>query len=546
VLSDYNIGTFITRKLLKSIVRDPACSLLDIRCEDFSIYSNTWKIVGQLSMMRVGMNVITVYRWMVPVIALLVLIIPCAAYPSLTGSGVSQSSSASWDSIMGPKNTWSSTEGDQWMMGWIKIVPGSELDNGVERYKYKYDIAATGSPQSGLLYGPFPFYQGDAKMSRQVNSLYSSYGPGSWEVRFYITDIQGGSDTLIASIPFTLQGAIPTTATTIPTTTITTAPATTVPITQVQVTSTTSDTTQATATTTATLTPLVTTQVPLGSIAVTSIPMGAMVFLDDREQGITPITLHLVPAGMHAVRIHAQGYVDNVTQVMVAGQMAVQLDVTLLQSGILPGTTGTTTPVTVQAETLRAPVAPVSALTVKMNDGKPMEGEQGTRADRYYLDIPIYIDGLPNDYPNSSSCLREIDIIVYSNLSVLRQMDSWSGAVWTPRNSGSGIQLMRAQKNSHTGMDTITIKVPDEYALYHDGVYLYLNFEAAGSPGDSGQVTCEVVKAVERDGNVRTARCEGTTVTIIPQKPRPTKTAVEPFLAILSIIVSIGFFRLRG
>lgn len=255
---------------------------------------------------------------------LAILAVPAYAAPVVTDSGISKSASASWDSIIGPKSTWTSAETSEWVMGWIKIAPASELDNGVERYKYKYDIAAPGSPQSGLLYGPFPFSSGDAKMSRGVDSLFASYGPGAWEVRFYVTDTQTGTDNLVTSLPFWLTGGASGATVTM----------TTAPFTYYPTASTTSNMpTYAYTALTTTPSALTTTPALQGILAITSTPSGAMTYLDEVQQGSTPITLYNIAAGKHTVRVHDKGYMDNLTEVLVENQMTAQLVVALKKPG---------------------------------------------------------------------------------------------------------------------------------------------------------------------------------------------------------------------
>lgn len=57
----------------------------------------------------------------------------------------------------------------------------------------------------------------------------------------------------------------------------------------------------------------------LGSITVESVPPGAAVYLDDKAVGVTPLALHEIPAGAHALRISGDGFQDSISSVEVTG-----------------------------------------------------------------------------------------------------------------------------------------------------------------------------------------------------------------------------------
>src|SRR5262245_62155808 len=54
-----------------------------------------------------------------------------------------------------------------------------------------------------------------------------------------------------------------------------------------------------------------------GSLRVDSEPAGAVVYIDGRQTGETPLTLDTLPEGVHRVRLVRSGYLDNVRLVTI-------------------------------------------------------------------------------------------------------------------------------------------------------------------------------------------------------------------------------------
>ncbi len=67
-----------------------------------------------------------------------------------------------------------------------------------------------------------------------------------------------------------------------------------------------------------------------GSISIDSVPAGASVYLDDRNVGVSPLTIHDIPAGPHAVRISGEGFQDSISSVDVTPGGTATVAVTLL------------------------------------------------------------------------------------------------------------------------------------------------------------------------------------------------------------------------
>ncbi|HII76205.1 MAG TPA: PEGA domain-containing protein, partial [Methanolinea sp.] len=85
--------------------------------------------------------------------------------------------------------------------------------------------------------------------------------------------------------------------------------------------------------------PLSLTPVPLGSITFESVPAGASVYLDGQFRGMTPLSLHDVPAGSHAVMITSEGFQDVVSAVEVTGGKTTLVSETLNPGTPVPGST---------------------------------------------------------------------------------------------------------------------------------------------------------------------------------------------------------------
>ncbi|OPY41172.1 MAG: PEGA domain protein [Methanoregulaceae archaeon PtaU1.Bin222] len=76
--------------------------------------------------------------------------------------------------------------------------------------------------------------------------------------------------------------------------------------------------------------PLTLKPVAKGSITIDSVPAGASVYLDDRNVGVSPLTVHDIPAGPHAVRISGEGFQDSISSVDVTAGGTAAVSVTLL------------------------------------------------------------------------------------------------------------------------------------------------------------------------------------------------------------------------
>jgi hypothetical protein len=70
----------------------------------------------------------------------------------------------------------------------------------------------------------------------------------------------------------------------------------------------------------------------VGAINVSSDPPGAIVYVDGRETGTTPLVVDKLAAGDHRVRFVKDGYLENARMVTVAAKKASDLKVTLTRS----------------------------------------------------------------------------------------------------------------------------------------------------------------------------------------------------------------------
>lgn len=85
--------------------------------------------------------------------------------------------------------------------------------------------------------------------------------------------------------------------------------------------------------------PLTLQPVPLGSITFETVPAGAQVFLDGQFRGVTPLALHDVPAGSHAVTLSSPGFQDVVSAVEVREGGTTTVSETLNAGTPVPGST---------------------------------------------------------------------------------------------------------------------------------------------------------------------------------------------------------------
>lgn len=496
-------------------------------------------------------------------IAVLMLIVPVAAAPSLTVSALSQATSESWGSIVGPKNTWTSAETSEWMMGFMMIAPGSELDGGAVRYQYKYDIAAAGSPKSQVLYGPFPFSNSEAKMSRPVYALFSSYGPGAWEVRFYVTDTQSGADTLVATLPFWLTGGV-TEATTAPTATTTSyvptytntpgtpTPTATSSYTYPLTTTTTSFVpTYSYTTVTTTPTATVTTPALSGIITVTSIPNGAMVTLNGVQQGITPITFYNLPVGKHTVNVHDKGYTDNQTEVLVENQKTTQHSVVLLRPGAESIITQIVTPTMTPAVKSSSSQSPYERDFRQLNTQFLInEGETIHINESLTKQTRLKIESKENIISFDMALEYDPKIVEISDVSYL---GDWHGdKYYDPKNYGNSHPL-----SART--DMFYLKGYSQNGTAEFPYPVTITLTAKGKIGDKSYLGSYPPNAnyVNRFYGLSEYEIKptypaktwmnGTWIFIEPKKVEPTKKALtlEPSVAVLTLISMAFLFRKR-
>lgn len=80
---------------------------------------------------------------------------------------------------------------------------------------------------------------------------------------------------------------------------------------------------------------------PQGSMFVQSAPSGARVFVNGRQEGITPVVLSGVPTGKHEVRFELPGYAPESSTAVVRGDGRTSLNVTLQR---MPASSAATPP----------------------------------------------------------------------------------------------------------------------------------------------------------------------------------------------------------
>jgi hypothetical protein len=76
--------------------------------------------------------------------------------------------------------------------------------------------------------------------------------------------------------------------------------------------------------------------VPVGGLTISTDPGDALVFVDGRSAGVTPLQLPAVAAGEHRVRIVKEGYLENARVLTVAAGEPKTLHVTLTRSAESP------------------------------------------------------------------------------------------------------------------------------------------------------------------------------------------------------------------
>jgi PKD repeat protein len=198
---------------------------------------------------------------------------------------------------------------------------------------------------------------GDGQTSAEPNPTHTYTNPGTYTVSLTVRSMTGPATNTktmtnyIVVAPDPMSGAASTTT--------------------VSQTTTISPTSYYPATTTTTVPTTTATPALSGTIAITSSPTGAMVFLDNVQQGITPITLYNIAVGTHGITVHEKGYVDNVTPVLVEYQKTFNHQVDLVKVGAPVSTPVTTLPVTptmtvmetAEAQAMAAAAAPASTAT---------------------------------------------------------------------------------------------------------------------------------------------------------------------------------------
>lgn len=451
-------------------------------------------------------------------LGLLFLSFPVLAAPTLTGSGIGQATDPSWDMPVTAKNSFTVADGSQYVVGWITITPGSELDNGVERYKFKYEITTPGASMSSAPYGPFPFYQGTARASRQVSDLFISYGSGSYELRFYITDTQGGSDTLAASLPFTLAGE---------TTTVTTTEAPAAPTHQITATQ-----------ETTTIVTTGTTTVPTGSISVSTTPAGCYLTIDGTGIGIAPLVLYRLPAGKHTILTHMKGYTDNTTTVTIAADKDTPLNIDLTSPVRTRPATVATTETVVTAEQRAAAFDQTSDAVIVRIHPRNLEDVR-----KYYSNSPFYVYPYIHNIPDNSDDPKGLMNLQFTITFDPRELvwrgkggEGFSRGAWTPLGEEDTATLVSRTPTAETWLVTFN---ETKYTMHFSGgensgiPFVAVN----GAEGTSTDITCTFVSAYDRNRNPRTGTCTGSTLTFLKPKQSP-----EPAAMILACIMGMGLF----
>lgn len=190
---------------------------------------------------------------------------------------------------------------------------------------------------------------GDGQTSNVQNPLHTYTSPGIYTVSLMVRDSTGSQSNSMTRPQYIVVAAEPgysgtyTTVTTRPTTTYT------------------------------------------GAIAVTSDPSGAMVSLDGKTEGITPITMYNIQTGSHTVLVHLKGYPDFEKTVTVEYQTTLNLNVNFVETVTSRPTTAytttvqTTTPVPTTRQTTAVPAgtpSPEPAATTAQSAAAPAYDRQ--------------------------------------------------------------------------------------------------------------------------------------------------------------------------
>jgi len=415
------------------------------------------------------------YRIGLCAIVLFALMLPVSAIPSVVSSGITYQETQNGP-VMGPKTVFTPDDQQQWITGWIQIPHMAAFVDGNPRYYYKYNIL---KPNGMLYYGMADqFYGFDSNDQGtaifQVGNLLQDNWAGQWTIEFYIHDISTGQDTHVADTFFTLTDSPhpATTTATIPAATQTAAvTGTTVPV----------------ATTLTTVPATTATPAQSGSIQVHSVPTGATVSLDDTAKGITPITLYSVPVGTHTVLVHTKGYNDYVTQVQVADQKMVTLDVTLVPSGAVQPATTQTSPPPVQTTALPATTTAATPAT----KGCPatctsVYAEDRTLSPGSVVTIPIMICNAQD--------LANMDLGVTYDPSVLKFRSAVKG----------GLNANSLFDSNMVSNGNLAISFASSSGMTGSASIAILSFDVIGQNGSTSPITITVKTASTGSGSAIT------------------------------------------
>ena len=420
------------------------------------------------------MNRDVLYRIGLCAIVLLALMLPVSAIPSVVSSGITYQETQNGP-VMGSKTVFTPDDQQQWITGWIQIPHMAAFVDGNPRYYYKYNIL---KPNGMLYYGMADqFYGFDSNDQGtaifQVGNLLQDNWAGQWTIEFYIHDVSTGQDTHVADTFFTLTDSQHPSATTATIPAATQTAALTV-------------TTSPVATTLTTVPATTATPAQSGSIQVHSVPTGAMVYLDDASQGITPITLYSVPAGMHTVRVHIKGYNDYQAQVQVADQKMATLDVTLVQSGEQPVTTAISLPPT---QTTVLPATTTAAMPVTKGcpaTGTSVYAEDRTLSPGSVVTIPIMICNAQD--------LANMDLGVTYDPSVLKFRSAEKG----------GLNANSLFDSNMVSNGNLAISFASSAGMTGSASIAILSFDVIGTDGSTSPIAITVKTASTVSGSAIT------------------------------------------
>ena len=219
---------------------------------------------------------------------------------------------------------------------------------------------------------------GDGQTSTAQNPQHTYTAPGSYTVSLKVRDSTGSQSNAMTRPQYIVVAAEPgysgsyTTATTRPTTAYT------------------------------------------GAIAVTSDPSGAMVSLDGKTQGITPITMYNIQTGTHTVLVHQKGYPDFEKTVTVEYQTTLNLNVNFAEAVTShPTTAYTTTLRTTAPITTSATTAPAGTTTTETTTAAA-QSAPAPSYDREAGTIHIYCTGCTGLADNG----KPVDSIQYQVYAV--------------------------------------------------------------------------------------------------------------------------------